>query len=265
MPSCARWRRVRRWRRNGSGRVRVLVLQHSAIDVPGVFGEVLAEAGAAWRAVDPWRGEPIPPLAGWDALLAMGGPQQTDQESRHPWLRAEKTFLREAVAKGVPVLGVCLGCQLLAEACGGQVGPLAEGEVGVLEFALTAEGRGDPLFAGLPDRPTAMQWHLNAVSALPPGAHLLARSSACAVQAFRIGRTAYGVQFHMEVDAALVRGVEDFPDYVATLEREQGAGAFERLVAETKRSEPALRSGGRRLFENFIAAALAEPGPASAG
>ena len=93
----------------------VLVIQHSEIDVPGVFGEVMEEAGVAWRACDPWRGEPLPSsLEDFAAVLAMGGPQQADEERLHPWLGPEKALLRDAVASGLPVLGVCLGCQLLA-------------------------------------------------------------------------------------------------------------------------------------------------------
>ena len=236
----------------------VLVIQHSEIDVPGVFGAVMAEAGIAWRACDPWRGEPFPPLEDLAAVLAMGGPQQTDEERLHPWLGAEKALLRQAVARGLPVLGVCLGCQLLADATGGGVAPLPRAEVGILPFSLTDEGRADPLFAGLPDAPLTMQWHLSAVSALPPGAALLASSDACAVQAFRLGDSAYGVQFHMEVDAAMVRATEAFPAYVAALEREQGAGAFERMVAAAGREEETLRANGSRLFRNFLRLMKAE-------
>ena len=231
---------------------RVLVLQHSELDRPGVFGEAMREAGVAWSAVDPWRGEPIPALDGYDGVLSMGGPQQTDEEDLHPWIGPEKALLREAVGRGLPVLGVCLGCQLLADAHGGSVGPLERGEVGVTDFTLTPEGRADPLFAGLPDAPLTMQWHLYAVTALPANALLLASSPACAVQAFRLGPRAYGVQFHMEVDAELVRATEIFPEYIAALERQEGAGAFERMVAETARHEATLRANGGRLFRNFI-------------
>ena len=135
----------------------------------------------------------------------MGGPQQADEEHLYPWLAPEKALLQDAVARGMPVLGVCLGCQLLADAHGGTVAALPEGEVGILDFSLTEEGRADPLFAGLPADPLTMQWHLNAVTALPRRAVLLASSPACAIQAFRLGERAYGVQFHMEVDAALVQ------------------------------------------------------------
>ena len=235
-----------------SGAPRLLVIQHSEIDRPGVFGAVMDEAGIDWQACDPWRGEALPPLDGHDAVLAMGGPQQADEEHLHPWLGAEKALLRDAVAQGLPVLGVCLGCQLLADAHGGTVAPLARAEIGILDFTLTAAGRADPLFAGLPAAPLTLQWHLNAIAALPRQAVLLARSEACPVQAFRLGQRAYGVQFHMEVDADLVRGTAAFPDYVAALERLEGRGAFERLVAETARRQETLRDNGRRLFRNFV-------------
>ena len=243
---------------------RVLVIRHSEIDQPGFFGEVMAEAGIEWRACDPWRGEPFPALEDYDAVLAMGGPQQADEEHLHPWLGTEKALLRDAVAGGMPVLGVCLGCQLLADAHGGTVEPLAEAEVGIVDFALTEAGRADPLFAGLPPAPLTMQWHLNAVTAMPRQAVLLATSEACAVQAYRLAPRAYGVQFHMEVDAALVQATELFPEYVAALERDQGEGAFARMVADAVREEETLRANGSRLFRNFVDMMEAEGGKSHA-
>ena len=230
---------------------KVLVIQHSELDRPGEFGVAMDEAGIAWRTCDPWRSEPFPPLDDYDALLAMGGPQQTDEEHLHPWLADEKALLREALARGLPVLGVCLGCQLLADAHGGRVGPLERAEVGIFDYRLTVEGRADSLFAGLPPAPLALQWHFYAVTELPERATLLASSPACAIQAFRLGERAYGVQFHTEVGAAEVRETEAFPAYVTALERQEGKGAFDRLVAETARHEATLRANGRRLFQNF--------------
>ena len=113
-----------------------------------------APASSAWRWMkpaspggrgDPWRSEPFPPLDDYDALLAMGGPQQTDEEHLHPWLADEKALLREALARGLPVLGVCLGCQLLADAHGGRVGPLGAGRGRHLR--LQADGGGPRRFA----------------------------------------------------------------------------------------------------------------------
>ena len=231
---------------------RVLVIRHSEIDQPGFFGKVMEQAGIVWQPCDPWQGEPFPALEDYDAVLAMGGPQQTDEEHLHPWLGIEKALLREAVAEGMPVLGVCLGCQLLADAHGGTVAPLPEAEVGIVDFALTEAGRADPLFAGMPSAPLTMQWHLNAVTALPPRAVLLATSEACAVQAYRLAPRAYGVQFHMEVDAGLVQATELFPEYVAALESLQGEGAFARMVADAAAKEETLRANGSRLFENFV-------------
>ena len=98
----------------------------------------------------------------------MGGPQQADEERLHPWLGPEKALLRDAVARALPLLGVCLGCQLLADAHGGSVAPLPEIEVGILDFTLTAEGRADPLFAGLPAATLTMQWHLKRGHRAPP-------------------------------------------------------------------------------------------------
>ena len=213
----------------------------------------MAEAGIKWRPCDPWQGEPFPPLEEYDAVLALGGPQQTDEEHLHPWLADEKALLRDAVAQGLPVLGVCLGCQLLADASRRHRGAADQGRGRYPRLHADRRRPRRPALRGrCPRPPLTLQWHLNAVTALPAHARLLASSPACAIQAFRLGSRAYGVQFHMEVDAALVRATEAFPTYIAALERQEGDGAFARVVAETERWQETLRANGRQLFRNFV-------------
>ena len=139
--------------------MRVLVLQHIACEHPGVFCEVMRERGAEPCAVEVDEGEPLPDWREFDAVLAMGGPMGAGDDADHPWLAAERQLVREAVEAGRPFLGVCLGVQLLAAALGARVYAAERPEVGLLDVELTAEGRADPLFAGLDDRFVSLQWH----------------------------------------------------------------------------------------------------------
>jgi len=232
--------------------VKFLVFQHSELDHPGTFQGPLNAAGVSCRAVDLHLDPTVPPLDEFNGLIVMGGPQQVDEEALYPWLIAEKAVIREAVARDMPMLGVCLGSQLLADALGGSVGELARAEIGISDISLTVQGQSDPLFDGFDRTTRTLQWHLNAVTSLPVGAHHLMRSAQCDVQAFRVGRACYGVQFHMEITAELVRGVRAFPDYVAALEAQHGEGALERLAAETDRHAIELENNARRMIENFV-------------
>ena len=233
--------------------MRILVLQHSPLDHPGVMRDYLDQDGIAWDAIDTFDGQPIPPLDDYAALIVMGGPQQIDQEAEHPWLVAEKNFIRRTIDEKVkPVLGICLGSQLIAEVMGGRVGPMAQPEIGVLDVEALPGAAEEALFAGFPARAKAVQWHLYAIQELPPGARRLMYSPACENQAFRIGRAAYGLQFHMELSVDTVQAVEAYPEYVAALEAQRGVGALTHLVNETAYHADEMGSSIRLIYDNFV-------------
>jgi GMP synthase-like glutamine amidotransferase len=164
----------------------------------GVFGEVPGVEYLEWM---PPEDGTAPELDPFDAVMAFGGSMHVDQEDKHPWLRAEKALLREALDRGTPVLGVCLGAQLVAEVAGVRPHRAAEPEIGWYQVDVTDEGSDDPLIGPLAPEFVVMQWHAYE-SPLPAGATALARNSAC-LQAFRMDRRpAWGVQFHAEVTAA---------------------------------------------------------------
>jgi len=186
---------------------RALVVTHSAEETPGTLDDWLPAAGLELDVVAPWDGDTLPErVTEHAALVVMGGPQQAYDDRSAPWLRATKDLLRAAVADDVPVLGICLGAQLLAEATGGRVELGADGiEAGARLVAKRDAAWDDPLFRDVPFTPTVFQWHEDAIVSLPPGALLLAGSSKYPHQAFRVGARAYGLQFHIEPRAETLR------------------------------------------------------------
>jgi len=225
--------------------MRVLVLQHEAGGGPGYLGEALERRGAALEIIRIDAGDVIPDPTGYDLLLIMGGVMNVYQEADYPWLADEVRAIQTAVAAKTPMLGVCLGGQLLARALGAQVHLGGVAEIGLTPIALTDAGRTDPLFAGLEDGFEVAEWHYDAF-AIPPGAVALAASATCAHQAFRFGDCAYGVQFHPEVTPGMLaewiregRGTEPHVNWES----------FQRQ-AETKAE--ALRAQAERLIDNLL-------------
>ncbi|MDR2848939.1 MAG: type 1 glutamine amidotransferase [Verrucomicrobiota bacterium] len=190
--------------------MRVHVFQHVPFEGLGSLAPWLAARGAGvslTRFDDEPCPQPPPPDA-FDALIVLGGPMSVNDEARLPWLREEKRRVAEAVTGGKAVLGVCLGAQLIAAALGARVFPNAQREIGW--FPVFGEAGGGPL--AFPRESLAFHWHGETFD-LPPGAVRLARSAACANQAFRIGRRVAGLQFHLETTpagvAALVEHCRD--------------------------------------------------------
>lgn len=182
----------------------ILALQHSARCTPGRLGATLRDHGFRLdvRRVDlphDRGGSPVPAdLDNVHAVLALGGPQNVGDP--HPWLEPEMHLLAQAVERGIPVVGVCLGHQILAAALGGEVGPMDTPEAGFHPVELTFEGRNDTILGGVAWKSWQFQSHGHEVKKLPEGAALLASSPACKVQVFRVGHRAYGFQYHFECD-----------------------------------------------------------------
>jgi GMP synthase (glutamine-hydrolysing) len=227
--------------------VRVLSITHQRDAGPGVFAEEMRARGVK---MDEWliAEQPEPPAdpAGYDAVMTFGGAMNTDEEEKHLWLRREKQLLAELLKAGKPLLGACLGTQLLAEAAGGEVRRSSEPEIGWHKVVPTPEGRGDPLLGDHDFE--AFQWH--SYEAIPPsGAVILARSAICP-QAYRIGDRAWGIQFHAEVTAA------DVEKWLDDWDEDEDAVRFgldaEALRAETREKIAEWNRFGRELCGRFL-------------
>jgi GMP synthase-like glutamine amidotransferase len=239
--------------------MRTLVLQHIACEPPGVYEDVLNERGASIRRVELDEGETLPDWRKFSAIVAMGGPMSVNDEEELPWLRTEKAFIAEAVRAGVPFFGACLGAQLLAASLGAEVVSGPAPEVGLLPVFLTEAAATDPVFAGLPRELLTLQWHGDTFS-LPEGAVLLASSPSYPNQAFRWGRSAYGIQFHLELSREMAAQWTQVPAYADALERVLGPGSATALVDQLAARADNLRADGRQMFERWLdLAALAPP------
>lgn len=183
------------------------VLQHVAHEGPGSIARALDEAGHDVAISELFRGDPVPSADDIDGLVVMGGPMGVHDDDEYPWLAPERNLIRDAVARDLPVLGVCLGSQQLAAALGAEVTTGPEEEVGMGSVELTADGRRDPVlgpeYNGLSGTTVpCIHWHQDTF-ALPDGAVHLAATRRYPHQAFRVGTRVYGFQFHLEVDANL--------------------------------------------------------------
>jgi GMP synthase-like glutamine amidotransferase len=226
--------------------VHVLAVIHGERVRAGVFGDVVEERGhrlEEWSLA--WE-QPLPrPLDAYGAVMVFGGAMHADQDAHHPWLLEENLFLQRVLDLHLPVLGVCLGAQLLAKAAHAPVHPAPQPEIGWHTVELTHEAGEDPVFAQLPQRLEAFQWHYYTYG-VPAGGVELARNETC-TQGFRLGDVAWGIQFHAEVTRQEIIDWLDDP----------GDDAVDReaLIRETDERIDAWNALGRDLCGGFIAEA----------
>jgi GMP synthase (glutamine-hydrolysing) len=219
------------------------IIQNDPEVPPGNITENLDAVGIMYCLHHPYSGDPLPEVQDVSALIVLGGAMGANDDLLHPFLYDLKIFIRQVVSAGIPYLGICLGGQLLAAALGARVVSGRWGELGSLSVALTAEGRGDVLFEGLPTELGTFQWHNDSFD-IPAGGILLASSPACPHQAFRIGASAWGTQFHPEVTEQIIR------DWCAW--DPSTAGKVEVLVNAFHSMEAGYRSASQHMLLNFL-------------
>jgi GMP synthase (glutamine-hydrolysing) len=221
----------------------VLVLQHAAPEHPGAIGAALRARGVPVEVVHTHAGEEVPAsIEGRQGLVVMGGPMGVYEEASYPHLTAEIRLIRAALESGIPVLGVCLGSQLLAASLGARVAP-GNREIGWYPIELSEHAGRGPLWAGIESPLTPFHWHGDAFE-LPDGALPLARSERTACQAFSFGGRAHGFLFHLEVDARMVREMTE----AFARELEDTGVDRDELLAQAARFLPALRETADVVF-----------------
>ena len=186
--------------------MKILPLQFQDSSGPEAFGHALEACGATLDICNFASGGRLPAgVEGYDAMLVLGGVMNAHDDDDYAYLGPVAALMAECHRSGRPVLGICLGAQLIARALGSRAYPHSRPELGFVEVSLTGEAAADPLLAGLESPQHLMEWHYQTFD-MPAGSHLLATSTACRNQIFRVGETTHGFQCHFEVSRAMVEG-----------------------------------------------------------
>lgn len=231
---------------------RLLVFQHVAHEILGTLDPLLRKSGFRIKYVNFGRDNyNIPDIGNYDGLVVLGGPMNVDEVDKYPYLKEELDSIGIALDSDMPVLGICLGSQLIAKALGAEVKKNGIKEIGWYDVRTTEKGRSDPLISNFGNVEKLFQWHGDTFE-LPPGAELLATSEYCTNQAFRYGDKIYGFQFHLEVDRQMIERWLAIPDNVAELEELKGQIDPEEIRKDTPAFIERLHDLSDDTFGEFI-------------
>ena len=228
--------------------MKFLVLQHINIEHPGIFLNFMKEDNIQIDTIELDENEKIPNLDKYDAMIVMGGPMDTWQEEKYPWLKLEKESIHHFVSiKKKPYLGLCLGAQLLSEAIGGKVRKMKTPEIGVLKVSVADD---KSLFKGLNKDLKVLQWHSYEAHDLPNNTKLLASSPECKIQAFS-SDNAFGLQFHVEQTNETVPQWACVPEYKSALENTLGQNALEKFKKDVEENLNIFNESAKIIYNNF--------------
>ena len=231
---------------------RILVFQHVAAEPLGTLDPLIRRRGHRVKFVNFERSpDAQPKIDRYRGLIVLGGPMNVEDRDQRPHLQTEIAVIGDALAQGKPVLGICLGAQLLAHALGAEVRRHDVSEIGWYDLATTEHGRSDPVLAPLGALAPVFQWHGYSFD-LPAGAAHLARTTTCENQAFRYGENAYGFQFHLEMNKPLIERWLNLPSYrddliAAGLGRDADA-----IRTDTYTRIDAMQDAAHAVFNNFL-------------
>ena len=231
---------------------RLMVFQHVAAEPLGTLHARIRARGHRIRFHNFQRHpDALPNVDRYQGLIVLGGPMNVEDQHRHPHLKTELRAIESALRQDKPVLGICLGAQLLAHVLGAPVRRHAQQEIGWYDLETTAQGREDPVLGSLGDQAPVFQWH-GFTFDLPAGAVQLARTASCEQQAFRFGQSAYGFQFHLEADAAMIERWLRLPAYRDELAA-AGIGRDEQTIrAATQSLIAPMQSRAGTTFDRFL-------------
>jgi GMP synthase-like glutamine amidotransferase len=189
--------------------MRLHYLQHVPFENPGSILTWAMENGYMITNTQLYNNEPLPRQQDFDWLVVMGGPMNIYEEEKYPWLADEKMFIRESIASGKVVIGLCLGGQLIADVIGGRVTQNPYKEIGWFPIRLSEKVRTSPLFSFFPEQPIVFQWHGDTFSVLPEDAECIAENHVCKHQAFIYKKRVFGFQYHLENTLAIIEDLVD--------------------------------------------------------